>query len=474
MSTPAHAADSKPHFERVVDRRGDVPVAAGDLLATTMRYATRSVRFTATLRNAGSYKSANWQRGETFLLWYIDINRGGSNEYAAVVFNDGRDRLRGMIVDQWGYRKCGASARQRGDVFILKAHHRCIGSPRYVRFQALMRYDRSVADTSQRSVTADRAPNGMGWSRVVRIPPQPVKVTIERPERGALHLPYGTQGFIVGDVAFLYSETLSLWRRYHGSRRWERVAVGKDQSGGVAFQVEAKRSADYQVRYAGSRWYAPSRSRIVPVYARMVVTHDHAPWPTKYPRGSVLALNGRVRPPNPGGKVWLQRQTPNGWVSEASAVINDENAYALRTTLRTSGEFRFRVIASGTGPVRSGVSAAFDVAVYSARITKVEPSDALSEVSDLNSEYIAVVNNGRVPIDLFQWMVDANLVQSARIPYGNVHTRLDPGDGVRIHSGRGEAAPGHLYLGRSTPMWPPVGIARLFNDHGVLMSRYDY
>lgn len=457
----------------VNDARGDVTTPRGDIVRTSVRYGEDKVTFKTELRDAGSYKTANWQHGDTGVAWFVDTNGDRYEDFFVSIINNGRDRLDGAVFDSYGTLRCRARPSKRGDVFKIRVAHSCVATPRRLRFQGVMAYDRSVSDTSNRSITVDLAPRGLGWSDWARRSPQPTRVVfVRRPARTA---PYGTSVSMAVQIRpeSYGARRLSLYRRYKGTTRWVKVETkSTDYFGSAVFLFNANRSADFQVRYPGNRDWKPSRTPVARTNVGMIVQLGAVP--LEMPVRSRLRVEGRVRPANPGGLVTLQRKTPDGWVNVARASLTAESTYSLVTSPRESRRAVYRVRAAGDGLRVAGHSDRFRIAIYSAKIRAVQPSDPVREVENLNSEYISIVNNGRVPIDVSGWLV-GNLNLVVDIPYNNVGvSALQPGDGVRVHTGSGTPSIGHLYLYLDAPFWPPVGVARLYDHDRFMLHELEY
>lgn len=470
------AADTGDYSASVTDKRGDVPTARGDLVRAGLRYGESRIRLRGELRDAGSYKTANWQRGDTVLVWFLDIDGDTYDDHVVSVFNNGRDELKGAVYSRSSAEvQCRPTPSKRGDVFTLRFRHGCVGSPERVRFQAVMLYDRNVSDTSGKSVTTDRAPGGLGWSAWSKQPPQPARIVYAT--RPPASVAFGRSVSIAATFA---SDTwttrrLSLYRRYEGSQRWERIdsAVTPSYSGTVYFNTTVRRPSAFQVRSAGDEQWKPSRSRTANVDVRMAITRDAVP--SRAQLGDRVRVSGRVRPANPGGRVVLQKKTADGWVAVKAGKLSPESTFSLVTTPKTSRRHTFRVRTAGDGVRSAGRTPGFKVAIYDVRIRAVQPSDAVAEAQNLNSEYVSIINRGGVPISIADWLVEANLTTAATIPVEYTsYGRLQPGDGVRVHTGSGTPRAGHLYLGLATPMWPPAGVARLYTPRDKLVDELQY
>jgi hypothetical protein len=68
--------------------------------------------------------------------------------------------------------------------------------------------------------------------------------------------------------------------------------------------------------------------------------------------------------------------------------------------------------------------------------------------SIVGDEYVVFVNFTR-PLDLSGW----TLSSSSGDVYEFGHIVLEPGEGLRLHSGEGENGRGHLYWGLSYQVW---------------------
>ena len=471
-AAPAGAGTSR-YRVAVTDRAGDVANPRGDIVKARMRYGVDAVKFTAVLRNADSYKSANWQHGDTSMLFFLDANRSNDLEdYAVAIWNNRRDKLVATVFNSDdGEVLCRRKAEQRGDAFSARIPHPCLYSPVRLRFQLAMWYDRSVSNTSDSSVSLDTAP-ASSWTDWARRPPQPAHIKLSRPVRKA---PYGTTVTLFGTFTSdtYNARRLSLFRRLKGTDRWTRVDSGYTSQyyGTISFDVVVRRSADYQLRFGGNELWQSSRSRVRTVRATMAIATNELP--STRALGSRVRATGRVTPANPGGLTYLQRRTSDGWKNVARTKLTQESTFSVGVTPKASDRYRYRVRTVGDGKRRAGVTPSFSVAVYDARIRKVEASDPASELQNLNSEYISVVNTGRVRLSLSDWWV-GNVNIGATIPNEGAFSELRPGDGVRIHTGEGAVRIGHLYLYQDAPMWPPAGVARLRDARNFLVHERQY
>lgn len=461
------------HFAPVTDAAGDVATSRGDLVRTTLHYGEYYVTLRAELRNADSYQSANWQHGDTMLAFAIDTDSDAYDDYAALVYNTGHDTLTGPIVNT-DYRsvECRRRPSQRGDVFTLRFPHKCLLSPLKVRFQAIMWYDRDAGGSSRQAVTRDAAPNKLGWSRWAARPPQPSRVVYTT--RPAASVTYGSQVQIRAAFPSDWEgRRLHLYRRFKGTTRWVRIATASDEYDDAYFPpVTLYRPADFQVRFAGNHLWKPSATRVATTSVTMVIQQDTPP--QTLPLDERVRVTGRVRPANPGGSVSLQQRVDGRWVRIASTKLTAESTYSLGTTPARSRRYTYRVHTAGDGVRAAANTKPFIVDVYDARIRTVEPSDPVRETQDLNSEFISVINAGRVNVNLAQWLVTANVVDGARVPYHWNEAILQPGDGIRIHTGSGDASAGHLYLGLNAPLWPDAGLARIYNPDDILIDELQY
>lgn len=462
------------HGAFVRDAIRDVPDARGDIVSSSVRYGTRSLNFRMELRNAGSFKTAPWQYGDTMLGWWLETTGDSREDYAVVVFNDGRDRLLARTVNAHDATTtlCWGRLRKDGDVVRVRIPHRCISSPYKARMSSLIWYDPDVEREAYDTANTDYAPpKRQQWTGTFRRPPQPTRVIW--PSLPSTSTVYGEQNYFIARLrsAQPSGRRLTLHRRFKGSQRWVKVDAASTLYGGSAdFTATMRRPAYWQVRSAGNRLWQPSRSKPVLVNVGVAVSTDYVESPMPL-RGN-LNVGGRVWPAKSGTRVWLQRKTTRGWVNDGAAYTTAEGAYTIRTRPRRSGRILYRVKSAGDG-VRTGRAAqSFVVDVYTAKIGGVHPSDTVAETTNLNSEWVTVVNNGRLPVDLQGWWV-GNINIGATVPYSQ-YSLLRPGEGVRIHTGDGTARSGHLYLGVEIPLWPPTGRARMYDTDDVLMHERDY
>jgi hypothetical protein len=422
------------------------------------------------LRNAGSFKTRSWQRGDTSMVFWIDTDGDDYDDYSATIFNNGSDRLVALTYAS-SRATCQLNARKKGDVFTLRFRPRCIEEPWKLRFQAAMFYDRDADEDTAKSLQVDLAPEGWNWSPWIRREPRPTStVIIAATDKTS----YRESAVIVARATspypYFYSRMLDLYRRRRGATQWERVASQEEDGGLVRFERPVSRPVEFQVRHRGDGSFQPSRSRVAFVDVGMAVSHSAVH--DYQPLGSTIGVRGRVRPAHPGARIAMQRRTSTGWLTVASGKVNDRSRYALSTTPERSRQYTYRVRVAGDGVRSPGESADIPVGIYQAKIADVEPSDPVSEAENLNTEYIAIRNNGAVPIDLRYWKVTADVLPVDITDAG--FTELQPGDQVRVHTGEGTPRAGHLYLGRTAPLWPAAGVARLHDALGNPMDELVY
>jgi hypothetical protein len=467
------ASASTSYRGTVRDFVGDVGNARGDIVRSNVIYEAGMVTLRMKLRNAGSYKTRSWQRGDTAMVFWLDTNGDDYDDYSALIFNNGSDRLV-AITFAGSSGTCQLLPRKQGDVFTLRFRPRCIGEPSRLRFQAWMFYDRDVAEDTAKSLQVDLAPEGWDWSAWIRRQPRPTSTVItSAPARASYGEAVLINATATSRYPFFYSSDLGLYRRYRGTRRWERVTTQEtDWEGMVYFRREVSRPVEFQVRYPGSVNFQPSRSRVAFVDVGMAVSHSSVP--DHQPLGSTIQVQGRVRPAHPNARIALQRRTSTGWQDVASGRVTKRSRYALSTTPERSQRYTYRVRVAGDGLRSPGITEDLPVDIYRAKIAGVEPSDPVSETENLNSEWITVRNNGGTPINLSSWGVAAD-VQPVYISHTvSDFAKLQPGEQVRVHTGEGTHRAGHLYLNRTSPLWPAAGVARLYNDTGTLMDDLIY
>lgn len=183
------------------------------------------------------------------------------------------------MLDQWVGRICAASARQRGNEFVVEFWAHCVGTTKFVRFQALMGYDTAIADPAPRTIAIDNAPN-RGWSRWIRRAPQPTSLSLNHyvydypyddyhDAGGREHIDFDDDVSLTGTVSSsLYTDdiehaNLRLYQRPRGTRRWRFVERERTEYySTMSYTWSADRPREFQVRFRGNRDWQPSRSKV--------------------------------------------------------------------------------------------------------------------------------------------------------------------------------------------------------------------
>ena len=87
----------------------------------------------------------------------------------------------------------------------------------------------------------------------------------------------------------------------------------------------------------------------------------------------------------------------------------------------------------------------------------IQPDPVGDDAANINSEYVAIVNDGPNRVDLSRWVLRDGSLAWLRLPVG---TGVDPGGVLTIRSGSGTDTPTTVYWGRRAPVWANFTTAR--------------
>ena len=458
----------------VGDIVGDVPTARGDMTRTRIRYRDPFITLSARVRRLGKTTSPSWRDGDTALVWLLSSNRR-SEDYVAVLFNDGRDRLVAEVLAPSGERVCHGAAKRRRNTLSLRIHRACVLDAERLAYSVGMLYDLDPRSPSDDSMTVDVSPDSTAWSPVAQRPLLKTVLTAEVIPR----VPTYGEDFVVrakltprygGDIG---ERTIRrAWRR-EGSAEWFTLDELTTTHETVEFTRRAEVPEEYRIHFDGLPDWTSSRSRILrfPIAKSLYASHQ----PADVGVGHATRVAGRVEPYGGDDLVDLQERIGGTWTTVETYPVRDDGFFAFDIVATASGTFTYRIKSRAADGYVAGVSDDFDLVVYDATITAVEPSDPERELRDLNSEFITVLNSGVVPLNLYYWQPQANLADGVwRLARDDTHLLLAPGESIQVHTGSGEHRPGHAYLQRPAPLWPAAGVARLYDDNDDLISELVY
>lgn len=87
----------------------------------------------------------------------------------------------------------------------------------------------------------------------------------------------------------------------------------------------------------------------------------------------------------------------------------------------------------------------------------IQPDPIGDDAAHINSEYVAIVNDGLNRVDLSRWVIRDGSLDWLRLPAG---TALDPGSVLTVRSGSGPNSGATVHWGRRTPVWANFTTAR--------------
>lgn len=153
----------------------------------------------------------------------------------------------------------------------------------------------------------------------------------------------------VGDFVY-FRDQGSLYARHWGSRKWHKADTDTFTVKGVAaFKLRhLKKHTDYYFRYAGSRALEPSRSQVMSVDVRALLS-GHLVNKTVY-RGARLTVTGQRLPKDKGVKVFLQRHVNHRWHTIARTRTRLHGTFRVSARARSLGTWSLRLkMAKGKG-----------------------------------------------------------------------------------------------------------------------------
>ena len=87
----------------------------------------------------------------------------------------------------------------------------------------------------------------------------------------------------------------------------------------------------------------------------------------------------------------------------------------------------------------------------------IQPDPIGDDAANINSEYVAIVNDGANRVDLSRWVIRDGSLDWLRLPEG---TALDPGSVLTVRSGSGPNSGATVHWGRRSPVWANFTTAR--------------
>lgn len=181
------------------------------------------------------------------------------------------------------------------------------------------------------------------------------------------------------------------------------------------------------------------------------------------PAGKRITFIGEAKPARPRQPIHLERRVDGTWTTEVRSTT-DDGTFTIRTPVLESGRPVYRVTTPGDDDHVAASSDRSALSVYRVGL-RVRTSDSVG------GESVRIRNTGVRPVQLRYWTLDARGGRTVSLP----RYRLEPGSGVRVHTGRGRNAPGHIYLGESVRLWRgATGTARLRDLYGHLAAQDDY
>lgn len=156
------------------------------------------------------------------------------------------------------------------------------------------------------------------------------------------------------------------------------------------------------------------------------------------------------------------------------ALVQDGFALALQTDHPRLAEFlqaQERAFAGGLGLWAADACGTPSSAPVT--LIQIEPDPPGRDEDDLNGEWVLLANLGDQDADLSGWVLrDESSEHRYRFPAGTI---LRPGEQVKVHTGEGGDAPGHLYWGKRGPIWNNDGdTALLLDPQGNVAGRLRY
>jgi hypothetical protein len=134
-------------------------------------YGTSTITMRLTLAQPTDPSTdTNWIYGITGIMWSLDVNNDGHEDYDLMYINDTQKVVAG-VVNSSGHEVCTASPTYSGGVYIASFAASCIGGPAQFHARAFFVYD------DGQDAYADVAPDDFGFrgpfSRPLREEPQP-------------------------------------------------------------------------------------------------------------------------------------------------------------------------------------------------------------------------------------------------------------------------------------------------------------
>lgn len=149
----------------LADTRGEVPYGSGDLTAIKIEHRADTVRLTArTKLGSNPARSASWRSRDTWIIWAIDVNNGGGEDFLAGIFNIDGSVFTEVVRNNSSYtHRCTPTFTHNDSTqFQIEFPRSCISSHPAIRAYVTMSYDRYPA-TPSAAESIDFSPNTT-WS----------------------------------------------------------------------------------------------------------------------------------------------------------------------------------------------------------------------------------------------------------------------------------------------------------------------
>jgi hypothetical protein len=268
-------------------------------------------------------------------------------------------------------------------------------------------------------------------------------------------------------------DPLALERRPKGRSGWTALATVTTASDGSLDPTQAvtpQANTDYRLRHAATPFYGASTSRTVTVLVGVRLTARSNR--TSMALGRTATISGQVTPAHRGQPIRLQQKHGRSWHTAQAKTLPASGRYSFALRPGATGTSWWRVHKVSDTDHIGAISRTFRLVVYRAAITGIHADAAGDDRRNRNGEYALVRNTGAAAINPAGWKLDAG-DRSQRFSLASYV--LKKGATVRIHTGRGTAKAGHLYLGSGRPIWNNDGdTATLIDPHNITVSRYRY
>jgi 5-hydroxyisourate hydrolase-like protein (transthyretin family) len=275
------------------------------------------------------------------------------------------------------------------------------------------------------------------------------------------------------DSAGIAGETVTVERRPKGATAWTALTTVTTASDGTldpSPQVTPQAHTEYRLRHPATPFYAAGTSLTATVLVGVRLTARLNR--TSMALGRTATIAGQVVPALRGQRIRLQHKQGRSWrtVQARTLPATGRLSFALRP--RGTGTSWWRIYKASDPDHIGAISPTLRLVVYRAAIVGIHADAAGDDRRNLNGEYVLVRNTGAAAVNLAGWKLDAG-DRSQRFSLASHH--LKKGATVRIHTGRGTARAGHLFLGSGRPIWNNDGdTATLIDPHNIVVSRHRY